>query len=246
MTEPLRQTCRHPGGELSLYHQTLARLRELVRERTGSADLDDTVAAHAYLVSIKVLERGAEWEATVGEHARRILQRADDEMEAQRRELDTLRRVLSGVRGRILEVGAGWGRLASLYEELSLTAVYAEPSSLGTALLRQNGLRGGVRATGEALPLQDRSFPTAIMGWVLHHYTSGLDADRLLGELARVLAPAGLLFSIEPLSGRFSETTWMRLLASARFQIRTVLTYMDMEAPDGSAEHHAIAVCVRR
>ena len=238
---------QEPSDELTLYDRTRQRLREvLAGQLPGEADLEGTLTAYAYWVCWTVSKRGADWEATLRDYADIALRRAADESEAQRREVALLRRELARAHGPVLDVGAGWGRLAPLYDELGLRAIYVEPATLGTQLMRRDGLSQIVRCVGEALPFADGTFPTTVIGWVLHHDSSDLDAAVIVRQMARVTAPGGTLLSVEPLGARFDQEKWAGLLTRAGFEVNSVERFFETETSRGETEHHALAVGTRR
>jgi SAM-dependent methyltransferase len=238
---------QEPSDELTLYNRTRQRLSEaLAGQLPGDVDLEGTLTSYAYWVCAAVSRRGADWEAALHNYTGVALRRAADESEAERREMALLRRELARARGPVLDVGAGWGRLARLYDELGLQAVYAEPAMLGVQLMRRAGLGRIVRCVGEALPLADGTFPTMVIGWVLHHDASDLDAAGILCQAARVTAPGGMLFSVEPLGTGFDQKKWTGLLTRAGFEVNGVERFFETEAARGETEHHALAIGTRR
>jgi len=235
------------SDQLTLYDLTHQRLREaLSGELPGDADLEATLTAYAYWVCMAVRKRGTDWEATLREHTDMALRHAADETEAERHELALLRRELARSRGPVADVGAGWGRLASLYSDCGLDAVQVEPAALGTRLMKRRGLGCTVRSIGEALPFPDSTFHTTVIGWVLHHNSSHLDATGIVRQMARVTAPGGTLLSVEPLRGEFDREKWLGLLTDAGFEVKRVETFFEMPNSHGKIEHHALAVAVRR
>jgi len=238
---------QEPPEELALYDRTRQRLRQvLAGQLPGDVDLESTLTAYAYWVCTTVSKRGADWEATLHEYAGIALRRAADESETERREVALLRRELARARGPVLDVGAGWGRLAPLYDEAGLRAVYVEPETLGTQLMRCDGLSRIVRSVGEALPFADDAFPATVIGWVLHHDSSDLDAASIVRQMARVTGPGGILLSVEPLAARFDQEKWTGLFTRAGFEVNAVERFFEMETSRGETEHHALAVGTRR
>jgi SAM-dependent methyltransferase len=184
----------------------------------------------------------------LGDYTDFALERAVDNAESKRREVVLLRRVLRAARvqGPVLDLGAGWGRLAPLYEELGLAAVYAEPATLGLRLMQRSGLRGIVRAQGEELPFARGVFPATIVGWVLHHPPSPtVDPATIVAQAARVIRPGGLLVSVEPVRTSFEAERWTELLQAAGFQIDSLESFFDTWARNGEREHHSLAVSRR-
>ncbi|MBM4465377.1 MAG: class I SAM-dependent methyltransferase [Chloroflexi bacterium] len=237
---------QEPSDELSLYDLTRQRLREvLAGQLPGEADLEGTLTAYAYWVCMTVSKRGADWEAALRDYTDIALRRAADESKAERREVALLRRELARAHGPVLDVGAGWGRLAPLYDELGLRAVYVEPAKLGVQLMRRNGLSRIVRSIGEALPFADGTFPTKVIGWVLHHSSADLDAGGIACQAARVTAPGGMLLSIEPLRAEFDQEKWMSLLTQAGFKVDGVERFFEMPNSRGEVEHQALAIGTR-
>ena len=237
---------QEPSDELILYERTRERLREaLAGQLPGEADLESTLTAYAYWVCTTASTRNADWEATLRDYADIALRRAADESETERREVALLRRELVRAHGPVLDVGAGWGRLAPLYDELGLRAVYVEPATLGTQLMRRDGLSRIVRCVGEALPFADGTFPTTVIGWVLHHDSSDLDAASIVHQIARVTAPGGILLSVEPLGAGFDQEKWTGLLTGAGFEVNSVERFFETETSRGEIEHHALAVGTR-
>jgi ubiquinone/menaquinone biosynthesis C-methylase UbiE len=111
----------------------------------------------------------------------------------------TLReQLLSGVSGRVVEIGAGTGRNLAFYGdgvELTLT----EPDSHMARKLEQRIAEHGrpvelVQASAEDLPFEDGQFDVAVSTLVLCGVE---DQARALGEVRRVLKPGGELIFVE-------------------------------------------------
>ena len=90
----------------------------------------------------------------------------------------------------VLEVGCGWGELAEwMARETGADVLAIDLSPRMVELARERGVdarRGDV----QRLALADGSFDVAVAAWMLYHVP---DLDRGIGELARVLRPAGRL-----------------------------------------------------
>ncbi|GAB4535821.1 MAG: hypothetical protein Kow0063_20560 [Anaerolineae bacterium] len=231
--------------ELARYELTRRRLRDaLAGQLPVCADIESTLTAYAYWVCTAVHKRGADWETTLREYIGRALRDAARETEAEQREFALLRRALCAVPGRgpVLDVGAGWGRLAALYDELSLRAVYVEPAGLGLRLMRRNHLGQIVRSVGEALPFPSAMFPAVLIGWVLHHHSPNFDAAGILREVARVLVAGGWLFSIEPLGAGFDIEDWRGLLTQPEvgFELCDTQEFFQMPNARGEIERYTL------
>jgi ubiquinone/menaquinone biosynthesis C-methylase UbiE len=105
------------------------------------------------------------------------------------------RELLAGLRGRVLELGAGDGINFSLYptEVTELVAVEPEPYLHAKATLAAARAPVPVRvvnATADQLPVEDASFTAAVASLVL---CSVPNQSRALEELRRILRPGGEL-----------------------------------------------------
>ena len=104
-----------------------------------------------------------------------------------------LRALLPPTGGRIIEVGAGFGRLAGEYAGYG-RAVLLDSSDVHVAAARESlndDPRFDVRVgDARALPFADGHFDAAVCVRVLHHFD---DPGPLIYELARVLRPGGTL-----------------------------------------------------
>ncbi|MBN1287408.1 MAG: class I SAM-dependent methyltransferase [Anaerolineae bacterium] len=232
---------------LVLYDFTRERLRAAVEGRLpDGVDAEAFCADIAYWICLAVTVRSQDWHAAFSEFTdAAMLAWAAEDAESERRELDLIRRELARARGPVLDVGAGWGRMAALYAQAGLTAYYAEPAALGARLMRRAGISAAVGARGEALPFPAGVFQTTVIGWVLHHDAGDVDAARLLREAARVTEPGGLLLSVEPLDERFGQTKWLSLLAAAGFAARRVETFYERAKSRGDVSRHTLFTGVR-
>jgi SAM-dependent methyltransferase len=113
-------------------------------------------------------------------------------------------------RGRALDIGCGEGTftrdLAKLFREVGGVDVRASRIDDALAAAHAAGAAVDFRvAGGEALPYDDASFDVVAFSNSLHHMT---DIELALREAARVLAPGGLLYVMEPVpSGNYYEAT---------------------------------------
>jgi SAM-dependent methyltransferase len=233
--------------ELARYDLTRRRLQDaLVGQLPLKADIESTLTAYAYWVCTAVHKRGADWETTLRDYIGHALRDAARETEAEQREFALLRHTLRAVPapGPVLDVGAGWGRLAPLYDELSLRAVYVEPAGLGVRLMRRSYLGQVVRSLGEALPFPSAMFPAALIGWVLHHHSPELDAAGILREVTRVLVAGGWLFSIEPLGAGFDIEVWRDLLTQPEVGVDLCDTQEFFQMPNarGEVERYTLTI----
>jgi ubiquinone/menaquinone biosynthesis C-methylase UbiE len=105
------------------------------------------------------------------------------------------RRLLAGLRGRVIEVGAGDGRSFEHYpvEVTSVLAVEPDPTARASAAERARKVPVAieiVHGVAEALPVEDGAFDTAVVMGLL---CSVGDPGAALRELQRVLVPGGEL-----------------------------------------------------
>jgi ubiquinone/menaquinone biosynthesis C-methylase UbiE len=112
-----------------------------------------------------------------------------DEIRAYRDEL------LAGVRGRVVEVGAGSGANFAHYPAEVTEVVAVEPEAYLRERARAEAAAAAIRITvldglADALPLEDASCDAAVACLVL---CSVPDQPRALAELRRVLRPGGEL-----------------------------------------------------
>jgi SAM-dependent methyltransferase len=91
---------------------------------------------------------------------------------------------------RVVDLGAGTGILTGALARLGADVVAVEPDQAMLAELRRQlpGVRA-VEGSAEALPLPDQSVDAVLCGQAMHWF----DLDRALPEIARVLAPGGVL-----------------------------------------------------
>jgi ubiquinone/menaquinone biosynthesis C-methylase UbiE len=109
--------------------------------------------------------------------------------EREQRHRDEL---VDGLRGRLLELGAGTGlNLARYPRDARVVAVEPEPTMAARAADRGRAAAasiGVVRGVAEALPVPDSSFDAVVACYVL---CSVVDQDRAIREIGRVLRSGG-------------------------------------------------------
>jgi SAM-dependent methyltransferase len=103
------------------------------------------------------------------------------------------RRLLSGLRGRVIEIGCGDGRAFEHYpsEVDAVLAVEPDPSARAIAEQRAAGVAVPIDVVGgiaEKLPAQDKTFDAAVAVWVL---CSVPDPAAAIREIGRVLVRGG-------------------------------------------------------
>ncbi|MGH8179300.1 MAG: class I SAM-dependent methyltransferase [Steroidobacter sp.] len=110
------------------------------------------------------------------------------------------RRVISGAKGRVLEVGLGSGLNLPFYASEVTEILGLEPSPrLITMAEAIAGRRSPIptrmiKGSAEAIPLEDRSVDTVVTTWTLCTIPHPLAALR---EMKRVLKPTGQLLFVE-------------------------------------------------
>ncbi|MCX4702540.1 class I SAM-dependent methyltransferase [Streptomyces sp. NBC_01373] len=102
-------------------------------------------------------------------------------------------RLLSGLSGRVIEIGAGNGLNFAHYPGTVSEVVAIEPERVLRKLAVEAALRSGVPVdvvpgAAEALPVKSEAFDAAVISLVL---CSVRDVPRALGEIRRVLRPGG-------------------------------------------------------
>ncbi|WP_431774198.1 class I SAM-dependent methyltransferase [Streptomyces cucumeris] len=119
--------------------------------------------------------------------------------------------LLTGLSGRVIEIGAGNGRNFPHYPETVSEVVAIEPERHLRRLAARAGLRAAVPVdvvpgVAEALPVKSEAFDAAVACLVL---CSVRDVRRALAELTRVLKPGGELRFLEHgrADGRMMATT---------------------------------------
>ncbi|MBN2502562.1 MAG: methyltransferase domain-containing protein [Anaerolineales bacterium] len=225
--------------DLALYDLTRNELRRLTGDHfPADFDLEEAITAYAYFACIVVKNRGKDWETTVQDYAELAVRNARSDSEAEKIELDLLRTDLARTTGRLLDVGAGWGRFGDLYAACGLQAFFVEPFDLGCRLMRRNGLTRSACCPGQQLCFPADSFQGVVIGWVLHHDAPDVPATGLLGEIGRVIAPGGWLYSVEPLSDDFDEEKWRELVTAAGFVVEKMEIFFDMPLPENRHERY--------
>jgi ubiquinone/menaquinone biosynthesis C-methylase UbiE len=108
-------------------------------------------------------------------------------------------RVVSGAKGRVLEIGIGSGLNLPFYGQNVKQIVGIEPSPRLLDMARKAARRGRshlelVKGTAEAIPIESASIDTVVTTWTM---CSIPNVDSALAEMRRVLRPGGSLLFVE-------------------------------------------------
>lgn len=146
------------------------------------------------------------------------------------------------ITGRVVEVGAGTGRVTRLLVQAGATVVATEPAAAMLAVGRQRlGEHASVswhQAPASALPVADAWADAGIAGWVFGHFREWMPAGwqdaltQALAELGRVVRRGGALVIIEtlgtgatdpapPTPGLAEYYAWLEARGFARTWVRT-------------------------
>ena len=123
---------------------------------------------------------------------------------------------------RVLDLGAGTGKLTTVLLDLGLDVVAVEPSE---PMRERIPPRAEVaEGSAESLPLEDGSVDAVLVGQAFHWF----DADKALAEMARVLRPGGtvgLLWNVMD-----DSVEWVAQVAGL-FGAEDVVSHMDGRPP---------------
>jgi len=107
-------------------------------------------------------------------------------------------RVMGAAEGRVLEIGAGSGRNLPFYGPSAKQILALEPSpkllEMAGSVRHQEIPVSFIEASAEAIPLDDHTADTVVTTWSLCTIPRAATA---LGEMRRVLRPAGRLLFVE-------------------------------------------------
>jgi ubiquinone/menaquinone biosynthesis C-methylase UbiE len=127
-------------------------------------------------------------------------------------------RIAGAAEGRVLEIGIGSGLNLPFYGPGVSELLALEPAPRLLAMARRPAAASQcpvrfIEASAESIPLDDRSVDTVVTTWTLCTVPK---ADAALGELRRVLRPAGrLLFVEHGLAPDASVRRWQHWLTPA-------------------------------
>ncbi len=141
---------------------------------------------------------------------------------------------------RVLDLGAGTGKLTALLLELGaeVTAVEPDPAML-TELSRRMPTVRALSGNAEAIPLPDAAVDAVLAGNAMHWF----DMDVAGPELARVLAPGGVLVGMwNVVDNRLDWVAGLeRVSGSAAIGPRDTLTSWRAQAADAHLEAYGLA-----
>jgi SAM-dependent methyltransferase len=147
-----------------------------------------------------------------------------------------LQPVLGGERVRLLDLGAGTGKLTStLLEFGEVIAVEPDPEMLDQ--LRERHPAADARAgSAEAIPVPDSSVDAVLVGQAWHWF----DRDKALAEVARVLRSGGVLAALWNREDR--EVDWVPGYHDAVNRTRSVQSAQPAENIPALLAHPAFAL----
>jgi len=214
---------------LDLYDRTRQELSDRLHGKMSPIfDLQQELDSAAYYICSAVINRGDDWGSKVQEYTQFIIDTSEREHQAEIIELQLIERSLSSAKSPLLDIGAGYGRLAKVYAEHQLQAFLVEPTQLGCQLIQRNALAQFARAAGQNICFPDSTFQTVLITWVLHHDAPDVPAQEVMQEIRRVIVPAGMLISIEPLRDDFTESKWRNLIEENGFQIKQLEPFFSL------------------
>jgi len=118
--------------------------------------------------------------------------------------VEAVRAALPAAATRVLDVGAGTGKLTGVLVDLGLDVIAVEPSEQMRALLP--GRAQVLAGSAESLPVPDGSVDAVVAGQAFHWF----DAPVALAEMARVLRPGGTVGLLWNL--RDESVDWVRAI----------------------------------
>jgi SAM-dependent methyltransferase len=138
--------------------------------------------------------------------------------------LELRRRLLAGLRGRVLEVGCGDGRNFQHYPPGVSQVLGVEPDPNAREVAAERAAAAPVpievvEGVASPLPAEDGSFDAAVLVWVL---CSVPDSAAALQELRRVLAPGGELRFYEHVRSGSAAFRALQRAGDALFWTRTL------------------------
>jgi len=134
------------------------------------------------------------------------------------------RRLVAGLRGRVLEVGCGDGRAFEHYRPGAVDVLAVEPDATARAVAAERAQAAAVPievvdGVAEALPAADGTFDAALLVWVLCSVPSPAAA---LAEVRRVLKPGGELRFYEHVGSPHAVFRGLQHAADALFWTRAL------------------------
>jgi SAM-dependent methyltransferase len=112
-----------------------------------------------------------------------------------RRTKERIRRILGDQAGVVLDLGCGTGEYAPLFSPERYVGLDLSPQFVRYASTRLPGFAFLV-GDAERVPFEDHRFERVLVNGIIHHMDDG-SADRLLGEVKRIVRPSGTVLIIE-------------------------------------------------
>jgi len=150
----------------------------------------------------------------------RFLENADGYIEYFMWEESFLKPILEAYYGgKLVDIGAGYGRLLQLYSMFKLEVTAVDPSIAASIMLRRSNIKRVVKGRAENLPFDDSTFDVSVSTWVIHDL-SVEQRMKAFKEIKRVTRNGGSIVVIDPEVEGYSMDTVTEALKDLGLKIR--------------------------